>query len=166
MTVRVEEQRLQRVQLHTRFHQLDHRLQRVVLLQLLLYLRVEEEEAEEIHDQLGRHCDRRLLVDVAVHVLQQIIRTLAVVRGLQTHALAALRIGLQTGIQAVHHAHPYRIDHFITEVGDRDLDEDRAQNDQAGVHDNVVFNNFPTPVPKKNLREELEEAWNSDSWEL
>lgn len=166
MSVRVEEQRQQRVEIHARVHQLDHRLQRVVLRQLLLHLRVEEEVAEQIHDQLRRGGDRRLLVCIAVHRLQQIVRALAVVRRRQADLLAALRVGLQTGIQAVDHAHPNRVNHFIAEVGDRDLDENRAQNHQTGVHNDVVDDNFRSTVPEKNLREKLEEERNSTFLEL
>ena len=166
VSVRVEEHRQQRVLIHARVHQLDHRLQRVVLRQFLLHLRVEEEEAEQIHDQLRRDGDRRLLVGIAVHGLQQIVCALAVVWRRQADPLTALRVRLQTGIQAVNHAHPNRINHFSTEGSDRDLDENRAQNHQAGVHNGVVDDNLRSTVPEKNLREKLEEARNPTVLEL
>lgn len=166
VSVRVEKHRQQRVLIHARVHQLDHRLQRVVLRQLLLHLRVEEEGTEQIHDQLRRDGDHRLLVGIAVHRLQQIVCALAVVRRRQADPLAALRVGLQAGIQAIDHAHPNRMNHFSTEGGDRDLDENRAQNHQTGVHNDVVDGNFRSTVPEKNLREKLEEARNSTFLEL
>ena len=141
VAVRVEEHRQQRVLIHARVHQLDHRLQRVVLRQFLLHLRVEEEEAEQIHDQLRRDGDRRLLVGIAVHGLQQIVCALAVVWRRQADPLTALRVRLQTGIQAVNHAHPNRINH-------------------------VVDDNLRSTVPEKNLREKLEEARNPTVLEL
>ena len=136
VAVRVEEHRQQRVLIHARIHQLDHRLQRVVLRQFLLHLRVEEEEAEQIHDQLRRDGDRRLLVGIAVHGLQQIVCALAVVWRRQADPLTALRVRLQTGIQAVNH------------------------------DNGVVDDNLRSTVPEKNLREKLEEARNPTVLEL
>lgn len=158
MAVGVEKHRQQRVLVHARVRQLDHRLQRVVALQLLLHQRVAEEVAEEVHDQLGGRRDHRLLALVATHRLLQVVRALAVGRRRRANVRVARGVGLQTGVQAVDHAHPHRIDRLFAEGGDLDLHEDRAQNNQCGVHNDVVVNNMRAAVPKKNLREEMEDT--------
>lgn len=67
VAVGVEEHRQQRILCQIHVHQPDHRLQRVVHLQLLQHPRVIEEEAEEIHDQLGGRGHQRLLLFVSIH---------------------------------------------------------------------------------------------------